>query len=263
MSGKFLECATALSLAVLLAACGGDENSTPLAKTAKSERSSTTQDNAKDGTGSNPKPGVYGTSVSVTGKEGTFDGITILSDSGNFATYIENDGATFGKISFDDSGVKGSGTHIPADNSGVDGAIDGEVLSTGSMQLNISAQAVNYESEATLERKPELSDKGISKESLSATYFMSSIESGANQVSITIRDGGTFTGNYGTPCTLTGSVEIPDPAYNVFEATYTAKNCSEDQTPNGSYIGLGYIEKETLEFIANDGTIFTYFTGTK
>lgn len=268
MSGKFFTRVLVLSLSIFLVACGGDENSKPLAKTAKSEKDKQTDpENTTTDSEYTVKPGVYATEISVIGEEaGPVSGITILSSSERFATFVENDGTTFGTINFslESNIADGTGTYFPVTGEpDTSGTISGEVLSAASLTLGISAASANYEAEARLERNKRLSDTTMNKELLSGVYSMQNTENGSDNISITIDDNLNFTGNYGTPCTLNGSATIPDPNYNVFEASYTAENCDSSQTPNGSYKGLGYIDGSTLNFIATNDTVVTYFVGDK
>ena len=105
MSGKYLARASALSLAMLLAACGGDENSTPIVNvnTGNDDTTNPSDDNQGGGTDSSdpgaetpPETSIYALG---TGKSSTFtpgaisaniDTLTIGSDSSGTATLTLN-----------------------------------------------------------------------------------------------------------------------------------------------------------------------------
>ena len=97
MSRKFLACASALSLAVMLAACGGDDDSTPLADT-ESDKPQATEDENTDSspdTGQD-NPGTTATPVVLGVYDGqSFSESTIKRLDGNDTPVAASGSATF------------------------------------------------------------------------------------------------------------------------------------------------------------------------
>ncbi|WP_416397148.1 hypothetical protein [Allohahella sp. A8] len=213
------------------------------------------------------KPGAFVTEIQY--ESGEFDeALTLLSPSGKFVSLVSDTDGTFGTLTFRSNNTfYGSGTDVFLDETWqtVGGSLEGKVINAET--LTATATGPGSTSSITLVRDNVYSDLGISLQAISGTYLMVDTVT----TTITIDTNGAVTGQDDSGCTFNGTVSIPDPSYNIFEAVFSAANCGDidggasGALKDGSYEVLGAYDPDLLELelAGTDGDVVALFIGAK
>lgn len=273
---------TTASMVLLLAACGGDENSTNLADIGNPptplvnvipDSNSTSPEDGDDRVESAALPilpGYYSTTVVINdGSEAT--GATIIDSDGQFATFIPDTDITLGVMQGEpDNQISGEGFNTAFNGSTWEqnsGTLTGSSENDSRATLFLEANTSDYESVASILRSPEYTDNSITLDQISGTFLMD--ETGWLRTEITIQEDGAITGSDESGCTFLGEVTIPDPSYSILRISFNADNCSDADTAtaeqrSGLYRGLGvFTTDSSLTVFASNETVAAYFNGTK
>jgi|26BtaG_2_1085354.scaffolds.fasta_scaffold29001_2 hypothetical protein len=281
MSGKFLARASALSLALFLAACGGDENSadltevgdppTPLTDVDQeiNEPAAGDTDVPTESAALPLLPGYYSTKVVTGGSE--FTGATILDPEGRFRTFIPDTDLTYGVLEgLSEGQISGQGRNIVYDGSSWQkntGVLTGSASDKSNATLSLESNTTDYQSEVSIARVPEYSDITITLEDISGTFLMQ--QPGWLTTEITVQEDGSISGNDESGCIFTGEANIPNLSYSVLRVSFIASNCGDTELAgaeqrNGAYAGLGiFVGGDQLIVFASNDTVPAYFNGLK
>lgn len=258
LSGNALPRMSLLLATFSLAACGGGGGGS----------SSDDGNNLEPGT-TTVDPGFFMTTITYASGEEPDRASTLLSPTGEYVTVISDADGTFGELTFrSDDTFSGAGTNVFFDGGwqSEDGSLEGNVVSPQELIATYTAPRGN--SELTLERANEFSDLGVTLGDLEGIYLMS----GGISTSVTINSNGEVTdGSDSTGCVISGTITIPNPAFNIFEVDLTLSNCGEIEggatsaQRNGEYEGLGAYDPENSEllFSGTNGKVVALFIGVK
>ncbi|EDM46879.1 hypothetical protein MDG893_13274 [Marinobacter algicola DG893] len=264
----------------MITACGGDENSQPLADgsnpTALAEGgawstplvdgtngSSDSLGSANDGGDTGLRPGVYLTDItSNTG--GSDEAVTWISGSGRFVTAINSVNSVFGNVEADSEGTRLSGSaanlFYTDQWNRAEGSLNGIVEDSQSLSYSVSG---DYNASAALIRLVDLSNESISPGILSDSYL--SLD---QTTTFTIGSQGGLSGSDSTGCVFDGQISIQSSNVNVFDVTFDATNCgptsiSSPSERNGRYNGLGSYDSINfrISFMSANGTVILPFQG--
>lgn len=284
MAGKCLMLGTLLSITLLLAACGGEEYSEPLARPGNPPSPLFEPHIPSTGAGNNQtdspevvklpiKPGYYTTSVFIDDGN-TYRGVaTIVDPNGNFATIISNTSAFFGVLAgAGGSDLVGAGTYIlRTDNwHRIDSSIEGQASDQENAAFSMSAPDDGYQSSHELARTNAISDITISLADISGTYMSNT--PGSITTSITVDLDGSVSGSDERGCVFNGTLSIPDNSVNTFQVIFSASNCNSTdeasaEQANGEYAALGVFLRDGLgdaiDMIGTNGETVLGFTGIK
>jgi len=281
MSGMvFSKRVPVIASCLLITACGGNENSQPLADgsnpTALAEGgswstplvdgtngSSDSLGSANDGGDTGLRPGVYLTDIS-SNTGGTDEAVTWISGSGRFVTALSSANSVFGNIEAESDGVRFSGSAVNLFYTNqwnrAEGTLNGVVEDSQSLSYGISG---DYNASAALIRLVDLSNDEISFGILSDSYL--SLD---QTTTFTIGSQGGLSGSDSTGCVFDGQVSIRTSNTNVFDVTFDATNCGATPTAspserNGRYNGLGSYDSINLRisFMSANSTVILPFQG--
>lgn len=282
MSGTvFSKLLSVILSCVVIAACGGNENSQPLADGSSptplaeggswstplvdgTNGSSDSLGSANDGSGTGLRPGVYLTDLAST-NGGSDQAITWISGSGRFATAVNGVNSIIGSLeaNSDASQFSGSAANLFYANqrwNRDEGSLDGAVLDSLSLSYTISGE---FSANAVLSRLVDLSNESITLNILSGSYLSSD-----QTTSFTIDSQGGVSGSDSTGCVFDGEVSIQSASINVFDVTFEATNCggssiSSPSERNGRYIGVGSYNSSDLRvsFMSANNTVLLPFQG--
>lgn len=265
---------------LLIAACGGDENSQPLADGSNptalveggswstplvdgTNGSSDSLGSANDGGDTGLRPGVYLTDI-VSNNGGSDEAITWISGSGRFVTAINSVNSVFGNVEADSQGAQISGSAVnlfyTSQWNRAEGTLNGIVEDSQSLSYGISGE---YNASAALIRLVDLSNEPITLGILSDSYL--SLD---QTTTFTIGSQGGLTGSDSTGCVFDGQISIQSSNVNVFDVTFDANNCGATTTSspserNGRYIGLGSYDSINLRIniMSANNTVILPFQG--
>ncbi|MCR8916477.1 hypothetical protein FDP08_19585 [Marinobacter panjinensis] len=281
MSGMVrCNCLPIILSSLLISACGGSENSQPLADgsspTALAEGgswstplvdgtngSSESLASANDGGDTGLRPGIYLTDI-ASDNGSSDEAITWISSSGRFATAINGTNSIFGTLeaTSDGSQFSGSAANLFYTNqwNRVDGSLNGIIEDSQSLSYTISG---NFNANAVLARLIDLSNQSISLSILSGSYL-----SFDQTTSFTIGSQGGISGSDATGCVFDGEISIRASNINVFDITFDARNCGATSTSspserNGRYNGVGSYDSINfvISFMSANSTVILPFQG--
>jgi hypothetical protein len=270
------------SAALLLAACGGDDNSTNLAEIGDpptplvnvnpdgNNTNPNDEDESVESAGLPILPGYYSTTVVINdGSEAT--GATIIDSDGRFTTFIPDTDITLGVMRGEpDNQISGEGFNTAYNGSSWEqnsGTLTGNAENDSSATFFLDASTSDYESVVSISRSVEYSDNSITLGQVSGTFLMD--EAGWLTTEITIQEDGSITGNDESGCTFLGEATIPDPSYSILRISFSADNCPDADTAtaeqrSGLYSGLGvFTTDNSLIIFASNETVAAYFNGAK
>lgn len=265
---------------LLISACGGSENSQPLADGGNpsalaeggawstplvdgTNGSSESLASANDGSDTGLRPGIYVTDIaSNTG--GSDEAITWISSSGRFVTAINAVNSVFGTLEAASDGVQFSGSaanlFYTDQWNRAEGSLNGIVEDAQSLSYTISG---DYNANAVLARLVDLSNESISLSILSGSYL-----SFDQTTSFTIGSQGGVSGSDSTGCVFDGEISIQASNVNVFDITFDASNCGATSTSsaserNGRYNGVGSYDSINfvISFMSANNTVILPFQG--
>ncbi|MDX1561211.1 MAG: hypothetical protein R3193_20045 [Marinobacter sp.] len=265
---------------LLITACGGSENSEPLADgddpSALAEGgtwstplvdgtngSSDSLTGVNDGGGTGLRPGVYLTAI-ASSNGGSDEAITWISSSGRFVTAINAVNSIFGTIEAgaNEGQVSGSAASLFYTDqwNRAEGSLTGIVEDPQSLSYSITG---NFNANAVLVRLVDLSNEPISLSILSKSYL--SLD---QTTSFTIGSQGGLSGSDSTGCVFDGEVNIQASNVNVFDVTFEATNCGANSTSspserNGRYNGVGSYDSTNsrISFMSANSTVILPFQG--
>lgn len=265
---------------LLISACGGDENSQPLADggnpTALTEGgswstplvdgtngSSDSLVSENDGSDTGLRPGIYLTDIAAD-NGGSDEAITWISSSGRFATAINSVNSVFGTVEAAPDGgqFSGNAANLYYTNkwNRAEGSLNGLVVDSQSLSYTISG---NYNANAVLARLVDLSNESINLGILSGSYL-----SFDQTTSFTIGSQGGLSGSDSTGCVFDGEISIQASNVNVFDVTFDASNCGATTTSspserNGRYTGVGSYNSVNfvISFMSANSTVILPFQG--
>jgi len=261
---------------ISLAACGGSSNG------GSGSGPEGTGDPEPVATG--VKPGVYSTTIAG---DATPQAFTLVSSSGEYGLFANARAGTFGTLALGNGEpITGNGANVFFDEiwQSVDGTLDVNVINSEEFTAAFTAAGSDpgAGSDVTASRINELSNRGLTMQALSDTYFLSDTDRDTGVVSqtasVTIDADGTVTGSESVPgsdpdkgCIISGTVSIPDTAVNILEGNLSFTNCAtidsaSSQQRNGDYRVIGYLLRfdagaKRLVFAGTNNKVMSLFSG--
>lgn len=228
------------------------------------------------------EPGFFTTTVSHDSEEPDQQAFALIGPSGKYAFFTNGVDGIFGTLAFgSDDTFSGDAENVFLDETwqSVDGSVQGSSVSAEQFNARFTASSAEPDagSDITGTRSNTVSDMSLTLEELSATYSLS----GSGQTTtVTIASDGTVDGSETVTgsdpdqgCIISGAVDIPDPAYNIFEGNLTLTNCAAiegatSEQRNGDYPIIGFLQPSQegpgdLVFVGTNSDVIFLFIGAR
>lgn len=228
------------------------------------------------------EPGFFTTSVTHDSGAPDQDAFALISSTGQYAFFTDGVDGIFGTVAFgNEDTFTGGAENVFLDETwqSVDGSVQGNSISAEQFNARFTASTAEGDAgtDITGNRSNTVSDRSLTMEELSATYSLS----GSDQTTaVTIGSDGSVTGSETVTgsdpdkgCIISGSVEIPDAAYNIFEGNLSLTNCASiegatSEQRNGEYPVIGFLNPVEdgpgdLVFVGTNSDVIFLFIGAR